>query len=267
MTAPAGRFASPLGRVLLVAVSLGCLLLLLLAGAGHAAPTWLAGLAAASLGALLACGVILQSSGIFARPLLSVRTSRPEVAITFDDGPGPHTAALLAALEAKGHRGTFFVVGERATPEALAAIARGGHAIENHSWKHSYLTPFLRPSTLAQELLRTSALIEAASKRRPRWFRPPVGLLSPRVKRAADLAGLQLVGWTATARDGVARRTAEQALSRLENELRPGAILVLHDLPVAVQVLPRLLELLEQRHLRSVTLPELLDQPPASTRR
>jgi peptidoglycan-N-acetylglucosamine deacetylase len=253
MTAPAGRFASPLGRVLLVAVSLGCLLL---AAFGNAA--WLLLLSGALLLALLSCGVIFQSSGIYARPLISVRTSRQEVAITFDDGPGPHTAALLALLQARGHRGTFFVVGERATAESLAAIARGGHAIENHSWRHSYLTPFAPPSTLARELARTSALIETASGTRPRWFRPPVGLLSPRVEKAAKLAGLQLVGWTATARDGVARTTAAEALKRLEGHLEPGAILVLHDAPVAVQVLPRLLDLLEARQLKSVTVSELL---------
>jgi peptidoglycan/xylan/chitin deacetylase (PgdA/CDA1 family) len=258
MTAPAGRFASPLGRVLLVAVSFGCLLLLLLAASGHPAPVWLELLAAAALIALLTCGVLFQSSGVYARPLISVRTSRPEVAITFDDGPGPHTAGLLATLAARGHRATFFVVGERATALNLAAIDQGGHAIENHSWRHSYLTPFLRPSSLAEELSRTSALIEAACGKRPRWFRPPVGLLSPRVGQAAALAGLQLVAWTATARDGVARTTAEQALSRLEQDLRPGAILVLHDAPAAVQALPRLLDLLDQRHLRSVTLSELL---------
>lgn len=264
MTAPAGRIASPLGRVLLVAVSLGCLLLM---GACRAAPGWLLLLALISLLALLTCGVVFQSSGIYARPLISVRTPRPEVAITFDDGPGPHTAALLATLSARGHRATFFVIGERATPEALTAIARGGHALENHSWRHSYLTPFQRPAALARELLQTSALIEAACGRRPRWFRPPVGLLSPRVGQAAKLAGLQLVGWTATARDGVARRTPAQALSRLADHLRPGAILVLHDAPVAVEVLPRLLDLLDQRQLCSVTLAELLDAARASTRR
>jgi peptidoglycan/xylan/chitin deacetylase (PgdA/CDA1 family) len=241
--------------VLLIAAAAGCLLCALLG-----APVWLMLLAAALFLAILACGVFFLSSGVFARPLMAVTTHRAEVAITFDDGPGPHTQELLAALG--GHRATFFVIGQRTTPEALAAIARAGHAVENHSLHHSYLTPFLPPRKLAAELDETTARIETACGRRPRWFRPPVGLLSPRVARAAKLAGLQLAGWTATARDGVARTTAAQALARLEPHLRPGAILVLHDAterrPVALDVLPGLLKLLEARQLKCVTLAELL---------
>jgi peptidoglycan/xylan/chitin deacetylase (PgdA/CDA1 family) len=261
MTAPAARLASPLGRILRWGAGAAFVAVGLLALAGRAS-VWAALAAAVLLFAVLACGVIFQSSGVFARPLISVETSRREVAITFDDGPGPHTAALVAALG--GHRATFFVIGERATPEALAAIARAGHEIENHSLRHSYLTPFARPARLAQELLKTSTLIEAACGRKPRWFRPPVGLLSPRVARAAKLSGLQLVGWTATARDGVAGRTAGDALARLEPHLRPGAILVLHDAvdrrPISLDVLPRLLQILEERQLKSVTLDELLEK-------
>jgi peptidoglycan/xylan/chitin deacetylase (PgdA/CDA1 family) len=256
-----------------MAASGACLLLAILAATGHPPPAWLAALVLALLIGVLAAGVFLQASGVFARPLVSVETSRPEVAITFDDGPGGHTAELLAALNARGHRATFFVVGERAArdPQALAEIARGGHAVENHSWCHSYLTAFARPARLAAELERTSALIESVCGRRPRWFRPPVGLLSPRVSRAAALAGLELIGWTATARDGAARTTPGQALARLERQIRPGAILVLHDAslhrartPIAVAVLPQLLELLEAQRLRSVTLSELMAAPPAA---
>jgi peptidoglycan/xylan/chitin deacetylase (PgdA/CDA1 family) len=88
------------------------------------------------------------------------------------------------------------------------------------------------------------------------------------VARAARDAGLELVGWTASARDGTGRATVEGALARLEPALRPGAILVLHDAaerpeqraraPIALQVLGPLLDRLEARGLRSVTLDELL---------
>src|SRR5260370_893647 len=148
MVAPVGRLASPLGRVLLMAASGACLLLALLAAAGRAPPGWLAALALALLIGVLAAGVFLQARGVFARPLVSAATSRPEGAITFDDGPGGHAAELLATLNARGHRATFFVVGERAArdPQALAEIARDGHALENHSCRHSYLTAFARPA-------------------------------------------------------------------------------------------------------------------------
>ena len=74
-----------------------------------------------------------------------------------------------------------------------------------------------------------------------------------------------IVGWSATARDGSAATTANEAAARLIEAARPGAILVLHDAverggrePVAPAALARLLESLAARGLRSVTLDELI---------
>ena len=50
------------------------------------------------------------------------------IAITFDDGPGAYTAALLDELAARDVKATFFVSGYRAKgyPETLKAYRRGG---------------------------------------------------------------------------------------------------------------------------------------------
>lgn len=220
-----------------------------------------------ALQAVIAWGVVDQGSGVFARPVLAVATPRAELALTFDDGPHPsHTRAVMDALEARGHRGTFFVIGRRAAehPELLSEMVARGHELANHSQHHSYVTNLVPPRRLARELEATSALLCAASGAPPRWFRPPVGLLSPRIAAAVRLAGLDLVAWTATARDGTARRTVEEAAERLRGALRPGAILVLHDAalhgertPIAPAVLEVLLAELDARGLRSVTLSQL----------
>jgi peptidoglycan/xylan/chitin deacetylase (PgdA/CDA1 family) len=212
--------------------------------------------------AMIGVGVAFHGSGVFARPLQRVLTTKPLVAITIDDGPDPgSTPALLQVLKARGHLATFFVIGDRAEkhPELLRQIAAEGHAIENHSLRHSYATPFARVSRLAQELRRTSAIIEAATGRGARWFRPPVGLLSPRVAAAARAADLELVGWSATARDGVDFTSPERSLSRLCKGLASGAVLVIHDVrPGGPALLSRLLDVLEARKLRSVTLDQLV---------
>jgi len=234
-------------------------------------------LAAAGLGCvgLIVAGVVLQGSGIFARPLMAVRTARPELALTFDDGPDAEiTPAVMAALEAGGHRGTFFVVGERAAaqPALTADIARRGHGLENHSLRHAYTTNLRSPKALAEELRQASEIVARATGAAPRWFRPPVGLLSPRIAEGVRRAGLELVGWTASARDGVARRQVQDAVRRLERHLVPGAILVMHDGrmgkregSIAVPVLEQVLARMAEKGLRSVTLPALLapDAPAA----
>jgi peptidoglycan-N-acetylglucosamine deacetylase len=270
------RRASVFGRALLWSLML---LALGLGGASLAGRTAPSGLLLASLLALLAVlatGVAFQGSGVFARPVIAARTHRPELALTFDDGPDPvHTPPILDLLEARGHRGTFFVTGERAAlhSELLTEIARRGHGLANHSYRHSILTSLKAPSALASELQETSAIIARVTGSPPRWFRPPVGLLSPRVAEAALAAELELVAWTASARDGVASRTAAGALKRLLPHVHAGAILVLHDtlqgggVPVASVVLPRLLDRLEERGLCSVPLDQLLDAAPAGLNR
>lgn len=226
-----------------------------------------AALGALPLAVVIGIGVGQPRSGVFARPLLRVNTRQPAIAITFDDGPDPRwTPAVLDLLESRGHRATFFVIGARAEQHAdlLAEMARRGHELANHTWSHSYWTVFQSPPTLARELNRTNRVIERAAGRAPRWFRPPVGLLSPRVPQGARLAGVDLVSWTATARDGVARTGIPKALSRLDAAIAPGAILVMHDAPIGtdrplivLELTRQLLERLDVAQLKSVTLSEL----------
>jgi len=259
----------PWARALFVAAVAGALGVVGAALAGYAVPWWALALDAGALFAAIGAGVFLLGSGLFARPILAVAPARARdrVAITFDDGPdAAHTPALLDLLERGGHRATFFVIGRRAeaAPELLDEIVRRGHGLGNHSYAHAYTTPFQHPERLAADLARAQELLAKAGAR-VRFFRPPIGLLSPRVAEAARRTHLTIVGWSATARDGRATTTAEEAAARLVAAARPGAILVLHDAvergartPVAAAALGPLLEALAARGLRSVTLDELI---------
>jgi peptidoglycan/xylan/chitin deacetylase (PgdA/CDA1 family) len=236
---------------------------------GHDVPWWLLAADALALLSAIGGGVFLLGSGLFARPILAVAPARARdrVAITFDDGPDrEHTLPLLDILERGGHRATFFVIGERAAaaPELLEEIVRRGHGLGNHSFAHAHSTPFQHPAKLAADLARAQELMARAGAQ-VRFFRPPIGLLSPRVAEAARRIGLTIVGWSATARDGRAATTAQTAAARLIAAARPGAILVLHDAverggraPVAAAALGPLVDALAARGLRSVTLDELI---------
>jgi peptidoglycan/xylan/chitin deacetylase (PgdA/CDA1 family) len=260
----------PWARITFVAAVAAAVVAIGAAAIGRDPPWWLLGAAAALLLISVGAGVFLQGAGLFARPILGVdpERARDRMALTFDDGPHPeHTRRVLDLLEARGHRATFFVIGRKAeaAPELIAEIARRGHALGNHSFSHAHTIPFFPVGKLTEDLERAQALLEQASGRKTRWFRAPVGILSPRVVAAAARAKLTLVGWTATARDGVAARV-DEAAARLERALRPGAILVLHDAaerdgraPIAPEVLARVLDALEQQRLRSVTLDDLLE--------
>lgn len=261
----------PIGRVLLygVAVFWG---LALLARLGGTHVSWLAVvLPLPTLLVLVNVGVMVPRLGMFAQPILGVRPARArgKCALTFDDGPHPtQTMRILDELDKHGHKATFFIVGKYADalPEVLAEIVRRGHALGNHSWHHERTTPFAAPERLAEDLARVNDLIVRAQGRVTRWFRAPIGLVSPPVRKAAALAGLEIVGWTAKARDGWESTTVDSAARRLVAALRPGAILLLHDgteqpdrTPIAADVLPKVLAAMASQQLKSVTIDELLD--------
>jgi peptidoglycan-N-acetylglucosamine deacetylase len=260
----------PWARVLFAGALLGAMALCACVALGRPVPWWALTATLALLLIAVGSGVFIQGAGLFARPILAARGKDQTLALTFDDGPDPvHTRAVLDVLDRGGHKATFFVIGARAekSPELLDEIVRRGHALANHSYTHAHSTPFWAVDRLAADLERAQQVLGRAMGKPPRWFRAPIGILSPRVVQAARKAGLTLVGWSATARDGVASATVESATQRLLRALRPGAILVLHDAaerggraPIAPQVLARVIEAMDARGLKSVTLDHLLER-------
>ena len=65
--------------------------------------------------------------------------ARPEVALTFDDGPWPvQTRRVLQVLRRIHVQATFFMVGyltER-YPDIVQRVERAGMTIGTHSWDH-----------------------------------------------------------------------------------------------------------------------------------
>jgi peptidoglycan-N-acetylglucosamine deacetylase len=126
------------------------------------------------------------------------------VALTFDDGPGPWTPAVLDALQRAQVQATFFVVGKSAAaePEMLRRVLADGHALGNHTWSHkipSASTGWNR-AALAAEIERTSQVILHAVGLKPCLFRPPGGIVkgADTVSRAA---GLSVILWSVDTRD------------------------------------------------------------------
>lgn len=59
--------------------------------------------------------------------------------LTFDDGPGPYTDALLDLLSAYGAKATFFVTGANSRwYDCIGRAHREGHSIGVHCFEHSY---------------------------------------------------------------------------------------------------------------------------------
>ena len=158
------------------------------------------------------------------------RTDDERVALTFDDGPDPEgTPAVLDALDGLGLKATFFMVGEqvKAAPMLAREVAARGHEVALHGATHRPHRE-LNPRESKDEPSYGLGTIEAATARRPRWFRPPYGVFNEHSYEAVGAVGLEPVYWSAWGMDWETI-SAERILDIVSRDLEPGAILVLHD--------------------------------------
>jgi len=191
------------------------------------------------------------------------------VALTFDDGPSPYTMQLLRILRRNGAHATFFDVGNRLAywPAAARAEARLG-GVGNHTWSHAHLTRL--PHWLVWlELMRTQYEVDAQVGWKPRLFRTPYAEHSPATDAISLKLGLVEVFWNVDARDDVPHARVRAIVRNVERGLRPGSIILLHDLhPWTVRALPPILQAIRLRGLRAVSVQELLAlDPPAAAQR
>lgn len=151
--------------------------------------------------------------------------------LTFDDGPHPeHTPALLDLLSAHGARASFFVIGEQAEryPEIVSWIMREGHAIGNHSWSHPQFDR-MPLSAQREEIERTDRLLTAIDGCERHDFRPPRGVLPPRLLLDCVRRDRRITYWSYDSLD-YSRMPAEALIASAKRHPPvAGDILLLHD--------------------------------------
>lgn len=205
-------------------------------------------------------GVLMPRSRFYSPCLSKLPTRERVVWLTIDDGPSPETLAMLDLLDAHHARATFFVVGERAAahPELIREIVRRGHGIGNHSASHpAALFWALGPARMRDEITRCQDTLRAITGTAPIWFRAVVGMANPFVSAPLRDLGLARVAWSARGYDGVAGDVV-QVVARIERDLSPGAIVLLHEGAAHgnnIDILRGVLAKLDAAELRAV-LPE-----------
>ncbi|ALM81614.1 polysaccharide deacetylase family protein [Bordetella sp. N] len=126
------------------------------------------------------------------------------ITLSFDDGPGPSTPALLDVLRAGSCTAMFFLLGAnlQRDPQTAVRMASEGHVLGNHTFTHA--RPGALPeAALIDEIKRTDALIRhayhEAGVQAPAVIplRLPYGLVAddPRV-HVLERMGRLHTGWT-----------------------------------------------------------------------
>ncbi len=146
----------------------------------------------------------------------------------------------------------------------LRELVSRGHAVENHTDRHTTSFGWYGPARLRAEIGAAQTAIASITGRLPAFFRAPFGMRSPLLDPALTHLGLRLVSWTRRGYD-TTDGDADRVLARLVRGLAAGDILLLHDgvatgarpaASTALRVLPGLLARIRDAGLRSVTLHE-----------
>jgi peptidoglycan/xylan/chitin deacetylase (PgdA/CDA1 family) len=206
---------------------------------------------------------LVPDSALFSPVLRALPTRERVLWLTIDDGPSEDTMAMLDLLDRHYAKATFFVVGERvrARPELVREIARRGHGLGNHSATHPQAWFWaLTPRRMRAEIEGTQAILRELTGSPPHWFRAVVGMANPFVATVLKDAGLARVAWNARGYDALAADPAS-VVARIERQLRPGGIVLLHEGAAHgrnVEILALLLQRIDALGYRCV-LPEALE--------
>lgn len=182
-----------------------------------------------------------------------IKTQKPVVYLTFDDGPIPEvTPWVLDLLNRYNAKATFFCIGENLYKhkEIAFKILEKNHTLANHTYHHlngwktdttTYLENITKAEVLLKEIYDSNAKI----------FRPPYGKITPKQVLNINKLGYKIIMWSVLSYDFNEKITVEKCIKNVLNNVKNGSIIVFHDSIKAKknlkETLPVVLEQLSKR--------------------
>ena len=163
------------------------------------------------------------------------------MALTFDDGPGGSTAAILAVLTRYKVPATFFNIGVNmaARPSLVRVEARDGYVLGDHTWDHPDLV-LLSAAGQAAELDRVSAEQWSLTRTVPCVFRPPGGDYDATTLRLAQQRRMGVWLWSVDTQDWLADGSGSSSswvqriirLAEAEGAQLRHPVVLMHNQPI-----------------------------------
>jgi peptidoglycan/xylan/chitin deacetylase (PgdA/CDA1 family) len=192
---------------------------------------------------------------------------KKEVALTFDDGPGPTTPALLKYLLASKVPATFFLVGTAIAQhtDTVRKQSQGGFSLGTHTQNHARLGS-KTVADQSQEILSAADQITQISGHSVKLFRPPYGSFDANTLGVLKDERMIMVLWSIDTKDYEARTPAPVVYTALSGA-RAGSVVLFHDgpgpRPNTLAAIRKIVPALRRKGYRLVSVPELLrDDPP-----
>jgi len=221
---------------------------------------WLALPGAVCLAFIIYGSSIIQAN-FYAPAYCYGNTTKKEIALSFDDGPNrEYTPQVLSTLAQHHALATFFVIGKniQGNESVLKQIDAEGHTIGNHSYTHSFFVDFKSLQGFKNELNQTAESVFNIIGKRMKLFRPPYGVTTPHLVKAASVLNYSIIGWTIRSFDTTAD-TAQTITRRVQTQIKPGAIILFHDTSdKTIQVLKQTLDFAKDHDYKIVSVERLL---------
>ncbi|MCA9335174.1 polysaccharide deacetylase family protein [Candidatus Saccharibacteria bacterium] len=208
-------------------------------------------------------GLLMTAVATIASVITSTGVAQAEncpIALTYDDGPSAYTNQIVDAFAAHGSRATFFMVGNMAQnfPGAAANVVAHGNQVGNHSVGHGMLTS-MGPQGAAADIQQAQQMIAGATGVVPAIMRPPYGETNAAIVAAV---GMPEIMWSYDSMDYATHNT-ESTYANVTANAQCGGIVLMHDIHASTAAAAwRILDNLQSRGFRMVTVGELIGTPP-----
>ena len=152
---------------------------------------------------------------------------RREIALTFDDGPGPYTPRLLDQLQRLHAPATFFEIGFMISyfHPSLQRELRMGMVIGDHTELHPMMARLTHAAQEREILLQTDRLGQYGAAF-PRLYRPPYGSFNTATFQILHRLHMLMVLWSVDTDDYLQPGTTA-IVQRALADARPGAIILM----------------------------------------
>jgi peptidoglycan-N-acetylglucosamine deacetylase len=222
--------------------------------------TWLL-LPIAILLSLLIYGSACLQSNFFVPAYCYTSSTEKQIALSFDDGPNHEfTPQVLSMLAQYNALATFFVIGKNipGNENILKQIDAAGHSIGNHSYTHSYFFDFKSAQGFKEELIQTTESVLSVIGKRMTLFRPPYGVITPKLAKVIKLLGYHVIGWSIRSFD-TTTDSAHIIAQRVHSQIKSGAIILFHDTSdKTLQALKQTLDFAKHNGYKVISIEQLL---------
>lgn len=186
------------------------------------------------------CGAYFIGMNFHLTSINSLDVNTKTVMLTFDDGPhNINTPRVLEVLKSHEVKAVFFIIGKniQGNENVVKQIVSEGHQIGNHSFSHHNWIDVWSTQKVKEDFMECQKLIEQFQPN-TKLFRPPYGVTNPNIAKVVKRFGLQSVGWNIRSYD-TSIKDVPKIKERILSQLKPGAIILLHD---RLDFMPELLD-------------------------